>query len=82
MENYITNVFKLISQSKNISPSKLLISNEDEKLFFKSYIKFKMFKRTTYKKWRNCIINYTIEKGSSFNDSIKYFVDYAKNNKT
>jgi hypothetical protein len=79
---FIDNVFRLISLMKDVKKDKLLISKDDEKLFFQSYFKYNIWKKTTYNKWRNCIINYSIDNTVLFNQSIDYFVDWLKNNNT
>lgn len=74
-------VFNLIGNMKNVGSQKLLLYPKDHTKFLKSYIKYKIYKRVSYIKWRNCVINYMVDNGINMDDSIKYFADYIKNNK-
>lgn len=80
MKGFIDSVFKLISQVRVINKQKLIITNKDTDLFYKSYMDNKLHKVLTYNKWKNCIINYSIENCVDFDESIKYFIDYKNNN--
>lgn len=69
--NNLTDIFNLISLLKYIKPQKLIIDMNDERLMKKEFFKNRIYKTITYSKYRNKIINSSIDNIMLIEDSLK-----------